>query len=195
MSGIKQAARIQAPAPSKKSVPVITRLVRRTIPRSSITLKLSCISPRSLKPILRRKSMDTVMPMVINPSPPIWIKTRSTICPKSVQCVKVSATIRPVTQVALAEVNSAVKNEVCSPDFVANGSIKSSVPASMIRKNPPAIICIPEKRLYNLGNIKFIFTSFSSYYRVPLLFCLYFLGKLWYHDREESYCERHGCEQ
>ena len=95
------------------------------------------------------------MPRVINPRPPIWIKNKSTTCPNIVQCVKVSATIRPVTHVALADVNNAVKKEVCSPDFVANGSIKRKAPIKMIMQKPPAISCIPDSRLAIFDNMIF----------------------------------------
>ena len=132
---------------------MIIRFVRRTRPRSSMTLKLSRSKPRSFKPIFWRSSIETVIPIVINPRPPICIKRRRTTCPKSVQWVKVSATTSPVTQVALAAVNSAVIKEVCSPDFVAQGSSNSNVPIKIMIKKPIAIICIPDSRFDIFENI------------------------------------------
>ena len=93
------------------------------------------------------------MPMVINPKPPIWIRQSSTICPKRDQWVKVSTTIRPVTQVALVAVNTAVIKGVDSPFLDAIGSIKAKEPASIMRKNPRAIICGPDKRFFIFVNI------------------------------------------
>ena len=67
--------------------------------------------------------------------------------------MKVSTTISPVTQVALAEVNNAVKKEVCSPALVAKGSINSAAPNKIIRKKPPAISCVPESRFVSFDSI------------------------------------------
>ena len=49
---------------------------------------------------------------VINPSPPTWISARITSCPKTDQCVKVSYTTSPVTQVAEVEVKTASRKRV-----------------------------------------------------------------------------------
>ena len=57
-----------------------------------------------------------------------------TNCPKTVQWDAVSATTRPVTQVALVAVNNAVKKSVFSPAVVDAGSIKSVVPTTMTSK-------------------------------------------------------------
>ena len=141
----------------------MTRFVRRTIPRSSMTLKLSWIKPRSFSPIFFRRSIETVMPIVINPSPPIWIRHKITACPKSVQCVNVSTTIRPVTQVALVAVNSADKNVVVSPGFVDHGSSNNRVPMSIMIKKPPAINCIPEKRLLTVANMAYTILCFLEF--------------------------------
>ena len=68
--GIKRMESRIAPTPSKIAVPLIIRLVRRTIPPICRVLTLSCISPRSLRPIFRLKIMDRKMPMLIKPRPP-----------------------------------------------------------------------------------------------------------------------------
>ena len=73
--------------------------------------------------------------IVTKPRPPICISSAITACPNTVQLVKVSATMSPVTQVAEVAVNRQSKNDVL-PLFEENGSHSSSVPARIIIRNP-----------------------------------------------------------
>jgi len=77
--------------------------------------------------------------MVINPKPPSWMSSRITTCPNSVQAVKVSTIINPVTQVADVAVKMAVINPQLSPDFDAKGSIRSRAPQKITAANDMAI--------------------------------------------------------
>lgn len=62
-----------------------------------------------------RASMDVSVMKVMKPRPPSWMSVRITSWPKTVQLVNVSRTTRPVTQVALVEVNRASRNPAGSP--------------------------------------------------------------------------------
>ena len=75
---------------------------------------------------------------VMKPRPPIWMSVMITIWPKVVQPVKVSRTIRPVTQVALVAVNSASSGAAGAP-LEAMGSISSPAPVRMTSRNPTAM--------------------------------------------------------
>ena len=75
---------------------------------------------------------------VMKPRPPIWMSVMITIWPKVVQPVKVSRTIRPVTQVALVAVNSASSGAAGAP-LEAMGSISSPAPIRITRKKLSAI--------------------------------------------------------
>lgn len=63
------------------------------------------------------------------------MRMRITNCPKTEKCFAVSATVRPVTQTADVDVNSAsTKRMGLSVD--AFGSISSNVPMAIRRANP-----------------------------------------------------------
>ena len=64
---------------------------------------------------------------VTKPRPPTWISSKTTACPKGVNCVQVSRTTRPVTQVALVAVNMA-STTPSRPLRLEMGSVSSSVP-------------------------------------------------------------------
>ena len=158
MSFRKRSVRMNAPDISKRNVPPMTRRTSRTTPPISRVFKLSLIRPRCFSPIFLRNIKETVIPMVIKPRPPIWIRTNKTSCPKMLQWVKVSTRTRPVTQVALVEVKRAVINGVHSPFRLETGSIRSMVPIKMSNRKPSAIICVPDIRFSNFPNIiKFLF--------------------------------------
>lgn len=82
--------------------------------------------------------MDVSVMKVMKPRPPSWMSVRITSWPKTVQLVNVSRTTRPVTQVALVEVNRASRNPAGSPRE-AMGSISSPAPARMTSRNPTAM--------------------------------------------------------
>ena len=58
------------------------------------------------------------------------MSSSSTACPKQVNCVQVSRTTRPVTQVALVAVNMASTTPSRAP-LLAMGRLSSSVPMAM----------------------------------------------------------------
>ena len=91
-------------------------------------LMLSAMTPRSRRLILRRRSLEKSVAMVMNPSPPIWMSSSTMACPKPDQYVAVSTRTRPVTQEALTEVKSAVTKPVASPLRDEAGSMSSIVP-------------------------------------------------------------------
>ena len=61
------------------------------------------------------------------------------------QCVYVSTTIRPVTQVALVAVNKAFMYEIDLPSALAAGSDSRRLPPNIVIKKPSAITCVYEK--------------------------------------------------
>ncbi len=54
---------------------------------------------------MKAKAKNVVSVMI--PRPPAWISTRRIACPNGVNAVRVSTTVSPVTQEALAEVKRA----------------------------------------------------------------------------------------
>ena len=70
---------------------------------------------------------------VMIPNPPNWIKIKIIICPKCVNFVPVSTTVKPVTHVAEVAVNSESINDRRLP-FTAWGSISKTVPTNIIVK-------------------------------------------------------------
>ena len=103
-------------------------------------LMLVAMTPRSRMLIRCFTSREKSVAMVIKPRPPIWMSTSITAWPKNVQYVPVSTTTSPVTQLALVAVKSAGTKPVTVPDFDEMGSISNSVPSSIIRKKPRAIV-------------------------------------------------------
>ena len=67
---------------------------------------------------------------VINPKPPIWIKSAMTACPKPVKAVPVSTTASPVTVTAEVEVNSASDRLI--PAVFASGVHRINPPRTTI---------------------------------------------------------------
>ena len=80
--------------------------------------------------------------MVITPSPPIWMRTRITACPKILQDETVGVTTKPVTQVEVVAVKSESKNGVGFPLAELIGRERSSVPISIAAKKLNNIICV-----------------------------------------------------
>ena len=140
-SGIKRVARSSAPTPSHNAVPIKILRESFTIPPISIALILSFKRSLCRRPILRRNAIENPTPTVMNPSPPTWIKRRITSCPNTFQCVNVSYTTSPVTQVALVAVNMESKKGVHSPLRDAIGSVSIRLPANIIKKKPSAMYC------------------------------------------------------
>ena len=60
----------------------------------------------------------------------------TTICPNKEKYVPVSATLSPVTQVALVEVNSALKNGRDDPSLLEIGNINNNAPVKMTTIKP-----------------------------------------------------------
>ena len=67
---------------------------------------------------------------VTSPRPPTWISSRITACPKYENCVQVSHTTRPVTQVALVAVNMASSTSSL-PWRLAMGRLSRKVPSAI----------------------------------------------------------------
>ena len=65
-----------------------------------------------------------------------------TTCPNKVNCVSVSTTIRPVTQVADVAVNRAVMGPQLTPDRDEMGSINNSAPIRMTPANDKAMTLV-----------------------------------------------------
>ena len=96
--------------------------------RSRVLMTLFSVLTASSVPSPMRdpKSNTTSVDMVMMPRPPSWAKAMIAICPVKVQCVAVSTTDRPVTQIADVAVKSAWTSEVGS--FAMTGSIRMAVP-------------------------------------------------------------------
>ena len=124
-------ARSAAPMSSIQAVYLSTMRTRRTIPPIWSPFMLSCKSPLVRREILFRRDMARSIPMVIKPRPPTCIIPRIMQCPRAVQCVPVSTTTSPVTQVEVVAVKRAVRRSVSQPSLVAPGSKSSRVPAIM----------------------------------------------------------------
>jgi hypothetical protein len=88
----------------------------------------------------RPAASRTIVENVMIPSPPSWIRTKMTICPKSVKRVAVSATTSPVTQMAEVDVKRASIKER-RPETLQKGSIRSKVPTRMAPAKLMARIC------------------------------------------------------
>ena len=93
-------------------------------------------SRRSLGVMFLRMINERSMATVINPSPPIWIRTMITVCPKVLQAVAVSTVINPVTQVALTAVNAASNGFVKVPSAEEKGRMSRIVPNRISAKKP-----------------------------------------------------------
>ena len=76
--------------------------------------------------------------MVIYPSPPTWMSASRIIWPSRLNWVQVSATTRPVTQVAEVAVNRLSRKDRPFPPRLAMGSISSRAPARMMARKPRA---------------------------------------------------------
>ena len=72
------------------------------------------------------------MTKVMKPKPPICMSSSTTICPKVVQCRKVSTVMRPVTQVADVATSRESMKAVQPPFFAEMGRQRKNVPAKMM---------------------------------------------------------------
>ena len=80
--------------------------------------------------------------MAMVPRPPIWIRIRIRICPKTDQWLNVSTSTSPVTQEALVAVNSAVIKSVHCPLLEETGSVRRQAPMKMIAIKFSAIVLV-----------------------------------------------------
>ena len=80
-----------------------------------------------------KKSLLKKVVKVTIPRPPNWISARITPCPKGVQKVPVSTTIKPVTQEAEVAVNRVVKKSVKVPERLQTGRVSTKAPANINR--------------------------------------------------------------
>jgi hypothetical protein len=115
---------------------------------------------RSLSEILLPESSEKPAAAMMMPNPPVWIRARMTIWPKTDQWVAVSRTTRPVTHVAEVAVKRAVPNEVTTPVREEMGSIKSTVPRA-IRPANPRMTILEEDGLIRFASPDNVACSFS----------------------------------
>ena len=97
------------------------------------------------------------------------MRRSSTACPKNVNCVQVSRTTRPVTQVALVAVNRA-STSPSRPCLLAMGRLSSSVPAAITSRKLTQMVWVallPASQPFCLRRLNFSFFRFSI---KPLLF-------------------------
>ena len=127
-----------APRASNRAASEMTILSTSVACAIPLAETLSPSSRRSRKPIRRRTASAKKLVSVTNPRPPIWIRSRMTACPNPVNCVQVSRTIRPVTQVALVAVNMASITPSC-PLRLEIGRLSSRVPAAISSRKLPQI--------------------------------------------------------
>ena len=97
-------------------------------------------------PILRRKLSIMAVMKVTTPKPPIWISSRMTICPNTLQVETVGTVTRPVTQTEVVAVNRASTKETDAPLTVLKGSMRSSVPMTIAARKANMIVCVEENR-------------------------------------------------
>jgi len=71
--------------------------------------------------------------------------------PKNDQCCAVFTTVRPVTQVAEADVNKLSRNGVKLPSADDKGKLKSTPPENIKNKNPSTSICVGLRLSFNLS--------------------------------------------
>ena len=161
-SGMKRIAKSTAPMPSIRKVPFIITLKSLTIPPISSALTLSCIRSLCLSPIFLCRSMENATPIEMKPMPPIWISTRITSCPMILQCLKVSNTTRPVTQVALVAVKSESRKLVHCPSLEENGRLSIIAPDNIVRKKPTAMYLNSDRFL-----CRFFMSCFISFISNP----------------------------
>ena len=100
------------PVNSIINVPIAILFTRRSTPdRRSVPVDCM-MSFLDCREIFLLMNIAKSVIMVMQPSPPICIRSIMTVWPKIVQWVKVSNTTRPVTQVALTVVKSASTRSV-----------------------------------------------------------------------------------
>ena len=89
---------------------------------------------RSKSPIRLPSANEKRVTNVMNPSPPICMSRMMTICPKVVQCRKVSTVISPVTHVADVATRSESMNAVQPPFFAEIGRQRKNVPSRIMAR-------------------------------------------------------------
>lgn len=90
------------------------------------------------------------------------MRRSSTACPKNVNCVQVSRTTRPVTQVALVAVNRA-STSPSRPCLLAMGRLSSSVPAAITSRKLTQMVWVallPGQPAFLFAEIEFLLFSF-----------------------------------
>ena len=148
-SFMKVGARSTAPIPSTRKEEVRMNFISLTTPPILWADMASCMVFLAKRPILLPERIARNPAMDTTPKPPIWIRIRITISPKSVQWVAVSWTTRPVTQVAEVLVKRASRKDVCSPALVENGRERRMVPKIITAMNPKTMVWNGVK--WNLG--------------------------------------------
>ena len=146
--------------PSIVNVAVRMNFVNLTMPPSFGAATASCMVVRWKIPIRCPVRSSVAAATVMTPRPPIWMSRMMMVWPKADHPVAVSRTMRPVTQTALVAVNSASSNGALSPSLEATGSVRSSAPRSMTRKNPARMSRKGFLR-YAVESVRFIINAVS----------------------------------
>jgi hypothetical protein len=92
--------------------------------------------------------------IVIRPSPPIWIKSNITTCPKPLHAQTVGSVTSPVTQAEVVAVNSASRYGTASPLAELIGNAKSKLPTRMVTRKLSNMICVVENENFLFRTIK-----------------------------------------
>jgi hypothetical protein len=129
-----------APSNSMKKAVLNTKPIIRTIPPTWCAEILSCSILRWKSEILLPEITAMKAVTEMTPRPPICIKIRITIWPKSDQYAAVSLTIRPVTQTADVAVKKASSNDVQQRALDETGSISRNVPSRITARKPIMMI-------------------------------------------------------
>ena len=165
----------------RSTIPMISKVIASltTIFSTSVACEyplaetLSPSSRRSLKPIRRLAASAKKLVRVTRPRPPTWISSKTTACPKGVNCVQVSRTTRPVTQVALVAVNMA-STTPSRPLRLEMGSVSSSVPSAISSTKLMQMTCVallPSSQPRRRGALFFRFIPISWLLFVPGRLC------------------------
>ena len=121
-------------------VPLTIRIINLTSPESVSSPYASWITILPFMEIRFPSRRKKEARQAITPSPPIWMRISTTICPNSVYCSAGITVTSPVTQTEVTEVNSASINSIGF--WLHTGSQRITPPKKITPKKPSATICI-----------------------------------------------------
>ena len=85
---------------------------------------------------------------VTMPNPPIWIRSRMTICPNRLHVEAVGRVTSPVTQVEVVDVNSASRYGTASPLAELRGNVSRILPRKMGTRKLSSMICVVDRVIF-----------------------------------------------